>query len=155
MSRLCILAVGILTVGAAAIEAQTLPKEYAEMAAAMQSAQARAVRAGDEALPCSALEKELVSSMNAPAIQAYADKSAAAAQKQATPPDKTKAPMTPQAAAALAASLGAGGGAEQMKQLIPIMPQIMRSQRLMQLAVVKQCTWMVGASPFAPPLPAR
>jgi hypothetical protein len=177
MSRLFFPTIGILTLAAVAIVAQAIPKEYAEMAAAMQAAQARAMRPGDEALPCAALEKELVSSMNAPAIQAYAGKSAAAAQKQATAPEKTPAPMTPQAAAALAASLGSGGGfpgglaaspdfaaqaqaaqklqAEQMKQLVPIMPQIMRSQRVMQLAAVKQCTWMVGASPFAPPLPAR
>jgi hypothetical protein len=177
MSQLFILAIGILTVAAVAIGAQAIPKEYAEMAAAMQAAQARAMRPGDEALPCAALEKELVSSMNAPAIQAYSEKSAAAAQKHATTAEKTKGPMTPQAAAALAASLGAGGGfptglaaspdlatqaqvaqklqAEQMKQMIPVMPQIMRSQRLTQLAFVKQCTWMVGASPFVPPVPAR
>jgi|SRR5437762_4496511 len=97
--------------------------------------------------------------------------------KMWTAAEKSKAPMTPQAAAALAASLGAGGGlppglgaspglaaqaqaaqklqAEQMKQMIPIMPQMMRSQRIMQLAAVKQCSWMFGAGRFAPPVPAR
>lgn len=144
------------------------------MAAAMQAAQARAIRPGDDALGCPALEKELVASMNDPAIQTYAGKSAAAAQKNAAA-EKSKAPMTPQAAAALAAAFGAGGGlppglaagyaaqsqaaqklqAEQMKQMIPIMPQMMRSQRIIQLAAVKQCAWMFGGVPFAPPVPAR
>ena len=142
------------------------------MAAAMQAAQARAMRPGDEALECPALEKELVASMNDPAVQAYAAKSSAAAQKNLTAAQKSKAPMTPQAAVALAASLGAGGGlppglgaspglaaqaqaaqnlqAEQMKQMIPIIPQMMRSQRIIQLAAVKQCVWIFGAGAFAP-----
>ena len=105
-----LLAVAALTYAASGVSAQAIPKEYAEMAAAMQAAQARAMRPGDEALPCAALEKELVASMNDPAIQAYAGKSVAAAQKNATAAEKSKAPMTPQAAAALAAALGAGGG---------------------------------------------
>jgi hypothetical protein len=172
-----LLAVAALTCAVSSISAQAIPKEYAEMAAAMQAAQVRAMRPGDEALGCPALEKELVSSMNDPAIQAYAGKSAAAAQKNATAAEKSKAPMTPQAAAALAASFGAVGGlppglaaspglaaqaqaaqkvqAEQMKQMIPVMPQMMRSQRIIQLAAVKQCAWMFGGVPFAPPGPAR
>jgi hypothetical protein len=172
-----LLAVAALACAGIGIGAQAVPKEYAEMAAAMQVAQARAIRPGDEALPCAALEKELVASMNDPAIQAYAGKSAAAVQKNAAAAEKSKPPMTPQAAAALAAALGAGGGlppglaargdltaqaqaaqklqAEQMKQMIPIMPQMMRSQRIIQLAAVKQCAWMFGAAPFAPPVPVR
>src|SRR5687768_12223619 len=39
---------------------------------AMVAAQAAAVKPGDEALPCEALHKELVSTMTDPAIQAYA-----------------------------------------------------------------------------------
>jgi len=43
--------------------------------------------------------------------------------------------------------------AEQMKQMMPIMPQIMRSQRIIELAAVKQCSWMFGgAAPFAAPV---
>jgi len=95
--------VAALTYVVSGLAAQTLPKEYAEMAAAMQAAQAKAMRPGDEALGCPALEKELVASMNDPAIQAYTAKSAAAAQKNQTAAEKSKAPMTPQAAAALAA----------------------------------------------------
>src|SRR6266699_2657566 len=98
MRTLVILSVGVLTVAAVGVGAQAIPKEYAEMAAAMQAAQVRAMRPGDEALPCAALEKELVSSMNDPAIQAYAGKSAAAAQKNATAAEKSKAPMAPQTA---------------------------------------------------------
>jgi hypothetical protein len=59
--RSFILSVGVLTLAAVGIGAQAVPKEYAEMAAAMQAAQARAMRPGDDALPCAALEKELAS----------------------------------------------------------------------------------------------
>ena len=31
-----------------------------------------------------------------------------------------------------------------MAQLAPIMPPLMRSQRVTQLAAVKNCTWMTG-----------
>ena len=41
---------------------------------AMIAAQPAAIKPGDEALPCAALDKELVSTMNSPAIQAYAAK---------------------------------------------------------------------------------
>lgn len=152
----------------AASQAQVMPKELQEMQqmqAVMIDAQVKAVRRGDEAMNCQAIEKELLTSMNDPALQAYAAKAAATAEKELTALDKPKAPMTPQAAAALAAgltpdlaSLLTGSPtqpltpaqqlqyqAAYMKQLTAIMPQLMRSQRLVQLAFVKQCGWAFGA----------
>jgi hypothetical protein len=32
------------------------------------------------------------------------------------------------------------------------MPQIMGSQRIIQLAAIKQCVWMFGGGPFTPVL---
>ena len=45
-----------------------------QLQSAMVAAQAASIKPGDEALPCEALHKELVSTMNNPAIHAYAAK---------------------------------------------------------------------------------
>ena len=143
---------------------------------AMVAAQAAAVKPGDEALPCEALHKELVSTMTDPAIQTYAAKTNAAYAKQLEVQQQKKTPMTPEAAAALAAALVPGAGmagmppmpqmtpgqamtpqqmqqlmaAQQqasiayMNQLTPIMPALMRSQRVTMLAMTKNCTWATG-----------
>lgn len=143
---------------------------------AMVAAQAAAVKPGDEALPCEALHKELVSTMNNPAIQAYAAKTNVAYAKELEAQQQKKTPMTPEAAAALAAALAPGAGlagmaqmppmvpgpamtpqqmqqmiaAQQqasiayMNQLTPIMPALMRSQRVTMLAMTKNCTWATG-----------
>jgi hypothetical protein len=141
----------------------------------MLEAQQKAIKPGDEALPCEALQKELVATMNDPAIQAYAAKTNAAYAEQLTAQQK-KGPLTVDAAAALAAALAPGAGfaglggmpnitpgqpvtpaqmqqamaAQQqamtayMNQLAPIMPALMRSQHVTQLAAVKNCVWATG-----------
>src|SRR5262245_34974317 len=147
----------------------------------MMEAQQKAIKPGDEALPCEALQKELVSTMNDPAIQAYAAKTNAAYAKEAEAIQKKG--MTPDAAAALAAALvpGAAGMAgiagmpqvvpgqqmtpqqmqqamvaqqqaamAYMNQLAPIMPALMRSQRVSMLAVTKNCAWATGGAALYP-----
>jgi hypothetical protein len=143
---------------------------------AMVAAQAAAVRPGDEALPCEALDKELVSTMTSPAIQAYAAQTNAAFAQQITAQQQKKTPMAAQSAAAMAAALvpaaGMAGMAQMpqvtpgqpmtpqqmqaamqaqqqasiayMNQLAPIMPALMRSQRVTMLAMAKNCTWATG-----------
>ena len=161
-----------------------------KLQAAMMAAQAAAIKPGDEALPCAALQKELVSTMNDPAIQAYAAKTNAVYAKELAAREKQGA-MTAEYAAAMAAALAPGmamGGmlpiapgqpltpqqmqqamlAQQqaaiayMNQLLPIMPALMRSQRVTQLAVMKNCVWATGglglypgAVPYGaiPPIP--
>ena len=145
----------------------------------MMDAQQKAIKPGDEALPCEALQKELLSTMNDPAIQAYAAKTNAAYAKEVA---QKKAPMTADAAAALAAALSAGAAtsgaagmpaitpgqpitpqqmqqmmaAQQqasiayMSQLAPIMPALMRSQRVTMLAVTKNCVWATGGAALYP-----
>jgi hypothetical protein len=135
----------------------------------MMDAQQKAIKPGDEELPCEALQKELVSTMNDPAIQAYAAKTNAAYAKEAEAIQKKG--MSPDAAAALAAALVPGAGmagmpqitpgqtpqqmqqamvAQQqaamayMNQLAPIMPALMRSQRVSMLALTKNCAWATG-----------
>jgi len=158
--------------GAAAQTARTpvaQPPDMKNFQTAMIAAQAAALRPGDEALGCEALQKEIITTMNDPSIQAYAAKTNAAYAKELAVRDKTKTAMTPQAAAALAAALapsmamaGLGGAGltpgqpvtpeqiqqamlAQMNQLVVIMPVMMRSQRVTQLAMVKNCTWATGA----------
>jgi hypothetical protein len=139
---------------------------------AMVAAQTAAVKPGDEALPCEALQKELVSTMQDPAILAYAAKTNAAYAKQLEAQQQKKTPMAPQAAAAMAAALAPGAAmagtpmpsvvpgqpmtpqqmqqviaAQQqasiayMNQLTPIMPALVRSQRVTMLGMTKNCTW--------------
>ena len=135
---------------------------------AMIAAQQAAIKPGDEMLPCEALQKELVSSMTSPAIQAYAAKTDPAYAKAIALQQQTGA-MTAATAAALAASLAAAPGmtgmaqmpqltpgmtpqqmqqamlAQQqaalayMNQLAPIMPTLMRGQRVAMLAGMKNC----------------
>jgi hypothetical protein len=142
----------------------------------MIAAQQAAIKPGDESLPCEALDKELVSTMNSPAIQAYAAQTNAAFAQQLTAQQQKKTPMAAQAAAAMAAALvpapGMAGMAQMpqvtpgqpmtpqqmqavmeaqqqasiayMNQLAPIMPALMRSQRVTMLAMAKNCTWANG-----------
>ena len=135
--------------------------DFKPTATAMWSARKAAIRPGDAAMSCNALEKELVATMSGPAVQEYAKKSAAAAQKEYDSLHTGKAPMTGQKAATIAASLNSVSGfahlafaqarftANQLHTLTAILPQLMRSQRLIQLAFTKQCPWTTRAVPFA------
>ncbi len=157
MSKQLLVAV-IIAVSAEAAFGQGIPKEYLEMQAAMAKFQAASIKPGDEALPCEALHKELVTLMNAPAVQAYAARNDAAAARQLAAIEKSKGAMSPEAAVALAgmlapaAAMGMTPNAaqsqqlamEQMKQLTAMMPVMMRSQRVMMLAAVKNCAWATG-----------
>jgi hypothetical protein len=150
-------------------QAVTAQADMMKLQMTMVEAQQKAIKPGDEALPCEALHKELVSTMTDPAIQAYAAKTNEAYAKELA----KKGPMTAGDAAALAAALAPGMGtgtagmpqvtpgmtpqqmqqamiAQQqlamayMNQLAPIMPALMRSQRVSMLAGMKNCTWATG-----------
>jgi hypothetical protein len=179
-------ALSLLACGAAFAQTVRTPIAPAPVAApqadmmrlqtAMIAAQAAAVKPGDDALPCEALDKELVSTMNSPAIQVYAAQSNPAYAQQIAAQQQKKVPMAAQAAAAMAAALVPGTGMtgmaqmppvapgqaltpQQMQQLMaaqqqaavasmnqlePIMPALMRSQRITMLAMVKNCAWATG-----------
>jgi hypothetical protein len=157
--------------------AQDMDKDFERMQTAMVAAQAAANRPGDEALSCEALQKQFMPILNTPAVQAYTAKyTAAAAQQQkamATAPAKPAAkPQTP--AALMSGLMPAGGWAglmaaqsqapgqtaqmapslekmkQQMNDVLVIMPQLMRAQRLVELAMVGKCQWL-QAPPERPP----
>jgi hypothetical protein len=168
--------------------------EMMKLQMAMVAAQQAAIKPGDDALPCEALQKELVSTMNDQAIQTYAARTNAAYAKELALQQQKKTPMSPGTAAALAAALTPAAGmtgitgmpqvtpgqpmtpqqmqqamlAQQqssiasMNQLMPIMPALMRSQRVSMLGTMKNCTWAtgglglypgVGVPGAVPPLP--
>jgi hypothetical protein len=124
-------------------------------ATALWSARKTAIRPGDAAMTCNALEKELVATMSGPAVRKYAETSAVALQKEYDALHTAKAPMTGPKAATLASSLNSVTGvaqlafaqarltSNQLHSLTAILPQLMRSQRIIQLAFTKQCRWMV------------
>jgi hypothetical protein len=186
MFKACVVAISLSVVAGAVAHAQApttrtpvapqlMPgqADMMKLQTAMAAAQAAAIKPGDEALPCEALHKELVSTMNDPAIQGYAAKTNAAYAKELETQQK-KGVMTAEAAAALAASLTPGptgmptmppmvpgqamtpqqmqqamvaqqqAAIASMNQMMPIMPALMRSQRVSTLAAMKNCTWATG-----------
>lgn len=113
------------------------------MATAVRSAIKEATRSSDASLGCAALEKELVATMSGPAMQKYAATVGATAQKSHAALQKS-ASMTGQIAATIAASLSPEARANQTGALVDILPQLARSQRLIALALSKQCSWVSG-----------
>lgn len=141
-----------------------------ELGAAMQAAQVQAVRPGDEALDCAALENELTSLTSDPALQAQAEASGAAARQRAA----TASGQSAGAAAAmtlfssmvpggdmlgLAASAAQAQGQQaqaaatmqshmqQMQSMMATLPLMMRGQRVVELAQARKCDWIAGAMP--------
>src|SRR5688572_27776023 len=116
MSKAFAVALSLTLAAGVAVHAQNVRKPVApeplvpgqadmmKLQTAMVAAQAAAVKPGDEALPCEALHKELVSTMTDPAIQAYAAKTNTAYAKELEAQQQEKTPMTPEAAAAVAAA---------------------------------------------------
>jgi hypothetical protein len=174
----------VRTPTAAAVEPQMA--DMSKWQTAMVAAQAAAMKPGDEALPCEALHKELVTSMNDPSLQAYAAKTNPALAKEFAAREKKNSAMAPEAAAAMAAALaspmamtgmpvvptvaGQQMTPQQMQQMMlaqqqasiaymnqmaPIMPVLMRSQRVTQLAAVKNCAWITGGVGLYPGVAPR
>ena len=189
MSKSLAIAVSLTLAAAIAAHAQNVRQPVApeplvpgqadmmKLQTAMIAAQQAAIKPGDEALPCAALDKELVSTMNSPAIQAYAARtnpafaSELAAKKgvmsattastlaaalatpgpamtglAAMPPVVPGQAMTPQQMQQMQQAIAAQQQAAvaYMNQLAPIMPALMRSQRVTMLAVAKNCPWATG-----------
>jgi len=140
-----------------------------ELHAAMQSARAAAARPGDQSLSCEALQTELGETMKHPAIQSFTD----AAAQQAAPVTGAPGGGTPAGAASAllgavlpgadAASTAAMAAqapamqaqtqanvqarAQQAQTMTAMLPQMMRGQRLIELAQARNCEWLSGAMP--------
>jgi hypothetical protein len=171
MFRFLVLFVAVSGMAATA-RAQTPASTYTDLQAGLAAAQAAANRPGDAALGCDALEKELVASVKHPAVESYIAKSGAAAQQQQAAMDAAKGRAATQTALTLFGSVvpgGAGPGLagtaalaqsqqvdaaqnvqqrmQQAQEMIGIMPQMMRGQRVIELAQQKNCDWLAGSLP--------
>jgi hypothetical protein len=146
------------------------------MMAAQAEAQAQAVRPGDEELSCDALQAEMVATMQDPAVQAHLAQSGAWAQGQLDAAGEVRSRMMGQMGVniflGLASSFIPGAGYAQMaaqramaarqqaqaeqnmagmmqmsEGMMTIMPQIMRGQRVYELAQAKQCEFLQETPP--------
>lgn len=152
--------------------AQTPASTYTDLQAGLEAAQAAANRPGDAALGCDALEKELVASVKHPAVESYMAKSGAAAKQQMAQMNAAKGRAATQTALTLFGSLVPGGAGlglagsaamaqsqqieaaqniqnrmQQAQEMVAIMPQMMRGQRVIELAQANNCDWLAGAMP--------
>jgi hypothetical protein len=154
-----------------------MPQMGQDMGSAMAAAQAAAKQQGDENLSCEALQEQMITSVNNPAVKTVVAKQGAQAQAQveklnAAQSSQSKASVAAQVAQGFAASLVPGFGAAQMaaaaaqaqgqvaqaaanqqqmmanmQDLMTIMPHMMRGQRLYELAAGKNCAWLSGPPP--------
>jgi hypothetical protein len=169
MRRLLVLAVSYGAIGVAL--GQSPATMYGNMESSFAAAQAAASRPGDESLGCDALSSELIANAKDPAVQAFVAKSGAVAQeKMAAINAAAAAGMGTQAAMTIMSSVVPGGAwagmagsvaqaeaakaqaARNMQQqmmlaqeMMTIMPQMMRGQRVIELAQRKDCQWLKDA----------
>ena len=138
-----------------------------ELEAALAAAQAQAARPGDESLDCEALQGELVAAAKDPAVQAHVSKSGAVAQEKIAAMNRASALVAAQAALTIFSAMVPGGAwlgqaaasaqlpaqqaqaaqnleqsVEQAREMMTIMPQIMRGQRVIELAQARACDWL-------------
>jgi hypothetical protein len=143
---------------------------YGDLQSSLSAAEAAANRPGDDALGCDALQTELVASAKDPAVQAFVAKSGAIAQEKMAAMNAAAAGMGTQMAITIMSSVVPGGawagyGAnvaqaeaakaqagrnmQQQMQLaqdmMTIMPQMMRGQRVIELAQRRDCQWLKDA----------
>ena len=114
--------------------------------------QTDASRPGDESLNCDGLEKELIASMNDPAVQSHFAKSGTKKQPKSLPQLSTFASrkanlIATRARTTLLATQNLQKEVTQMNELLTIAPQLVRGQRVMQLAQVRNCQWLQASAP--------
>jgi hypothetical protein len=159
--------------------AQNNEDMYARMNAAMAEAQAQAVRPGDEQLTCDQLQAEMVTTVQDPALQGVIAEQGAFAQQQMEQMNQARGRAQAQIGVSIFMSLAGsfipGMGYAQMaqqqamaaqqqrqaaqnmaqmnamaEQMTTIMPQMMRGQRITQLAQAQQCAFLQAPAAPAP-----
>jgi hypothetical protein len=149
---------------------QTPATMYGDLQSSLSAAEAAANRPGDDALGCDALQTELVASAKDPAVQAFVAKSGAIAQEKMAAMNSAGAGVGAQMAMTIMSSIVPGGGwagyganvaqaqaaqvqaarnmqqqMQQAQELMTIMPQMMRGQRVIELAQRRDCGWLQDA----------
>lgn len=140
---------------------------FQNLANGLDKAQREAVREGDERLDCPALEQQLIAAVTAPPVQDYIAKSGERAQQDMARAQPDPARMTAQAALTAFSSLVPGGAwvgfmaaagqaagmqmqaaqnveqrMQQANEMVKILPQLLRGQRVIELAQARQCEWV-------------
>lgn len=143
----------------------------ANLEQSMAAAQAQAVRDGDEQLTCDQLQTEMTTTMTDPAVQSAVAANGADAQAQMDRMNEARGQQRANIAAStfmgIASSFIPGMGYAQMatqqaqaaqyqhqaqqnmqqmqvmmERMLPIMPQMMRGQRVYELAQAQQCAFL-------------
>ena len=166
MSVRIFLVVLSIALPAAPVRAQDPAAQYQKLAEAMEKAQREAVRPGDERLDCTALERALVAEVTSPPFQDRIAKGGRQAEQDMARTRVDPATMSAQAAVTAFASLAPGGGwmglaaatgqvagaqaqaaqniqqrMQQSNEMVQILPQVMRGQRVIELAQERKCDW--------------
>jgi hypothetical protein len=161
------LSIGCLSGFSALAAAQTPESTYGQLQETYAAAEAAAVRPGDENLDCDGLATELVAVAKDSAVQAYVAKAGAAAQQKYDALNAAAAGMATRSALSLFGSIVPGGGwaghsaavaqaeaqklqaarniqasLRQAQEMMSIMPQMMRGNRVIQLAQARDCAWL-------------
>jgi hypothetical protein len=166
---MCLRPIAILVAACCLTPASAQPsmQELLKMQDAMQSAQANASRPGDEELDCTALEREMVASVSDPALLEHVAQAGDRAAADQARMREAQAQMPVQAALTVFASLAPGGawaqiGAAQAQMpvqkeqaaqrvdrirsdgqaMMQFLPQMMRGQRVIELAQRRGCSWV-------------
>jgi hypothetical protein len=155
---------------AALAYAQTPEATYDQLQARLEAAQAAAVRPGDESLDCEGLATELVATAKDTAVRSYVARSGAAAQEKLDAMNALAGSAAAVSAISLFGSVVPGGGwvghaaavgqaeaqkaqaarniqqrMQEAQEMMGIMPQLMRGQRVIELAQVRDCAWLRDA----------
>jgi hypothetical protein len=141
--------------------------DYQSLVNALSKAQQEAIHRGDEKLDCPALEQQLIAAVTAPSVQAYVEKAGEQAQRDQAQAKPDPAKMTAQGALAAFSSLVPGGAwagmmagvaemsgmqaqtaanlqqrVQQTNDMVKILPQLLRGQRVIELAQQRGCEWV-------------
>ena len=162
----------LLSAGSTVVWAQTPASTYGQLQSGLEAAQKGAIRPGDGALSCEALETELVAVAKEPVFQSHVAKWGAAAQEKMAAMNAAAPSVAAQSALALFSSIVPGGAwagqaaaaaqaqgqqaqaaanmqqaMQQAQEMMAIMPQLMRGQRVAELAQARNCAWVRQGAP--------
>jgi hypothetical protein len=191
MQRLMLVLTCVGFASVAGAQVVPMPFDPVDFEAKMTAAMGSANKSGDANLGCDAIQKELVATVNDPAVQASVARQGAVAQQQIAKLNDASAATSGNAAAQMAMGLASalrpamGGGVPvgaglpvpgaatatiqaaqmrglqaqaavnqqlvmtQMQEMVKILPQLMRSQRLVELAANRKCGWAPVLGPPA------
>jgi len=155
-------------------------QDYQSMMKSMEKAQAEASKPGDQRLTCDELQEQLVGIAQDPAFLAHVKAAGVAAEKDMAQMEVSKTEIAAKSAATVIASMVPGAAMGHMtasaaenqakaaqgatrvqsrmaegQQMMAFMPQLLRGQRLIELATARKCEWAAGLGTGVPSIPNR